>query len=76
MRKHQNITSARQYRLQKQREQRRTRLGCEKLSNASHRHPNQLEMKEYFIYLAPYVSLFIDCDSWLDPGDFERFFVL
>ena len=42
----------------------------------NHRHPNQLEiqkLKKYLIYLAPCVSLFIECDFWVGPGDFEWF---
>ena len=35
---------------------------------------NKKKLKNYLIYLAPCVSLFIECDFWVDPGDFERFF--
>ena len=44
-----------------------------RFSISNQRHPNQLKIKNiYFIYLAPCVSLFIECDFWVDPGFFPR----
>ena len=37
--------------------------------------PQSVGNLKYLIHLAP-CTLFIECDFWVDPGDFKRFFVL
>ena len=48
--------------------------GAEKAWERGGPHPIRWKLEKHLVYLAPRVSLFIQCDFWLDPGDFERFF--